>query len=312
MKRVGPELKMPDLKSIKVPRFVSDLYYDLLDRRLLPLVGLVLVAIVAVPFLLGGGDENSEPAPPPEKIGGSDDVEGSQPASLAVVEAEPGLRDYRKRLSGRTPTDPFKQRFTGPAGEGGLPNKDAEQSVSTSSGGSSGGSEPSPSGLPGGPASPVESSPAPAPESAPPPSGGGDKGADSADPSGSDDDSNLKLYTFAVDVQITRTVTKPNGKKEKSGPELRRGVVPPAALPHEKSQAVTYMGISPKTRKPLLLVSDDVEAIYGEGKCLSGSERCQLLEVELRLPTTFVYGPTGARFKINVIKVEPILRGDFE
>ena len=54
MKRLkaGPELKMPDLK---VPDFLVDLYWDLRDRRLLPLVGLAIVAIVAVPFLLGGG-----------------------------------------------------------------------------------------------------------------------------------------------------------------------------------------------------------------------------------------------------------------
>ena len=36
---------------------VTDLYYDLRERRLLPLVALVLVAIVAVPFLLSSGSE---------------------------------------------------------------------------------------------------------------------------------------------------------------------------------------------------------------------------------------------------------------
>ena len=45
---------MPELK---VPDFLRDLYYDLRDRRLLPLVALVIVAIVAVPFLLGGGSK---------------------------------------------------------------------------------------------------------------------------------------------------------------------------------------------------------------------------------------------------------------
>ena len=47
---------MPELK---VPPFLIDLYYDLRDRRLLPLVALVVVAIVAVPFLLGGGSEEA-------------------------------------------------------------------------------------------------------------------------------------------------------------------------------------------------------------------------------------------------------------
>ena len=50
----GPELKMPEMK---VPPFLTDLYYDFRERRLLPLIGLVVVAIVAVPFLLGNGSE---------------------------------------------------------------------------------------------------------------------------------------------------------------------------------------------------------------------------------------------------------------
>ena len=57
MKRIGPDLKMPELK---VPPFFADLYYDLRKRGLLPIVGLILVAIVAVPFLLGGGSEEEE------------------------------------------------------------------------------------------------------------------------------------------------------------------------------------------------------------------------------------------------------------
>ncbi len=46
----GPELKMPEPKA---PAFLADLYYDLRDRRLLPLLALVVVAIAATPFLLG-------------------------------------------------------------------------------------------------------------------------------------------------------------------------------------------------------------------------------------------------------------------
>jgi hypothetical protein len=287
MKRIGPELKMPELKNVKVPSFLSDLYYDLHDRRLLPLVGLVLVAIVAVPFLLGGDSEEAEPAP--EAIAGAP-AAGARASSLTVVEAQPGLRDYRKRLSRRSPTDPFEQRYTGTAGGGGLPNKDA----TTSSGGEAA-EEPSSTTPP--------SSSGPVTESAPPSGSGHD---------GSGGEPELRLFTFAVDVKISSAHTTAGGKKEKSGPEVREEVVPPAALPNAKSQVVTYMGISPKTRKPLLLISDDVEAIYGEGKCISGSESCQLLEVDLNLPTTFVYGPTNTRYKINVLEVEPVFKGRYE
>ena len=41
----GPELK---LSKLKVPDFVADLYYDLHDRRLLPLVALLVVGIIAL------------------------------------------------------------------------------------------------------------------------------------------------------------------------------------------------------------------------------------------------------------------------
>ncbi|HET9592633.1 MAG TPA: hypothetical protein VFP17_06940, partial [Solirubrobacterales bacterium] len=97
----GPDLKMPELK---VPPFAKDLFEDLRDRRLLPLVALVLVAIVAVPFLLSDGAEPKpvtvKPAPKPA---------GASASALTVVRSTPGLRDYRKRLRGRTPTDPFKK-----------------------------------------------------------------------------------------------------------------------------------------------------------------------------------------------------------
>jgi hypothetical protein len=110
MKRIGPELKMPKLRGgeMKVPPFLSDLYADLRDRRLLPLVALILVAIVAAPVLLAGDPPEPEPVPAPV-------VGGSAPAaqSLTVVKAEPGLRNYKKRLAHRSPTNPFKQRFAG-------------------------------------------------------------------------------------------------------------------------------------------------------------------------------------------------------
>ncbi|HYG96945.1 MAG TPA: hypothetical protein VD741_07530 [Solirubrobacterales bacterium] len=293
MKRVGPELKMPDLKNVKVPSFLSDLYHDLADRRLLPLVALILVAIVAVPFLLGESEPESTPPP---GVGSGGPANAAPASSLTVVEAQPGLRDYRRRLDHRSPTDPFRQRYTGAPSSGGLPEQST--STSTSPSGGEGGAPPS-SASPGGASTPVEPAP-PAPETSPP---SGDGGV----PTGE-----LRLFTFAADVRISSARTTADGKKEKSEPEVRRGVVPPTALPSPKAQVVTFMGISPKTRKPLFLISDDVEAIFGEGKCLSGSESCQLLEVDEQMPITFVHEPTGTRYKLNVLKVEPVLKGRFE
>jgi hypothetical protein len=296
MKRLkkGPELKMPELK---VPTFLVDLYHDLVDRRLLPLVVLVVVAIAAVPFLLGGDSEEEAPPAAPEPIAGASGAPAVDTARLTVVQANPGLRDYRKRLAARKPTDPFEQRYTGPVRAG-----SQLQGESTSS---------TEAAVPGGTTASSTTPTAPSTDVAPESSTGGNGAPNGDVPSGDHGEPDLQLFTFAIDVKIKRTTSSADGGKDESEPTTKEGVVPPAALPSNKTQVVTYMGISPKTRKPLLLVSDDVTAIFGEAKCLSGSEFCQLLEVELGLPTTFVYGSNDARYKINVLKVEPVGTGRF-
>ncbi len=270
MKRLkGPELKMPDLK---VPDFLKDLYWDLRDRHLLPLVALGIVAIVAVPFLLGGGSE--EPAPAPAggaAASGLEDRAAGAP-SLTVVEAKPGLRDYRKRLKARSATDPFEQRYTSPelkgtelgGGEGGETSSSTTTSTKT-----------------------VKKTKTV-------------KNADGTtttvttdtvdETSGEGSDPQLTLFSFGASIKILRTETKADGHTEKSEPIVRHRVVPPAVIPGEKTQVVTYMGISPETQKPLLLISDEVTSVFGEGNCLSGSSTCQLLEVEIGFPVTFVHG----------------------
>lgn len=285
MKRLkGPELKLPELKA---PPFLSDLYWDLRERRLLPLVALVVVAIAAVPFLLGGKSDESSPSgvaavATPATAGG-----GSGGPGLVAVQAKPGLRDYQKRLAHRSPTDPFEQRFTGPqlAGSelGGGGGELSSTSTTTTSTGTT-----------------TTSHDTTTTEATKESSGGA-----GSQPS-------LKEYTIAIDVKITRTETKADGSKETSEPTVHRRVIPPAALPSEKAQAVAYMGTSPKTKKPLFLISDKVTAIFGEGKCLSGAETCQLLEVEPGFPETFVFGPHSTRYKINVFNPRPVVVGSYE
>lgn len=288
----GPELKLSELK---VPTFLVDLYWDVRDRHLLPLVGLIVVAIVAVPFLLSGGSK-SEPvagglsaAPSPE----------AHPASLTVVEAKPGLRDYRKRLRDDTPTDPFEQKYTAPqlagtqlgGGEGG--STSTTSTVTTTSSGSGSGS----SGAESGGSGHSTSTEVTTETGSQPNSGGGGE----TPPPG-----HLTLFSFAADVKTVRVHTEPSGVKKTDDPIIRHHVLPPSALPTEKTQVVTYMGISPKTRLPLLLVSDTVSSVFGEAKCLSGAGSCQLLEVEPGFPTTFVLGDGGTRYKITILKIEPV------
>lgn len=282
MKRIGPELKMPSFKggNVKVPPFLSDLYFDLRERRLLPIVGLILVAIVATPILLGGSSEPKATPPAPAPI------TGSNPAAdtLAVVKAEPGLRNYKKRLAHRTPTNPFKQRFAGPTG---LKEAELNAKSSTTSGSTETGSTGAETGT-------VEVE-----ETVTSPSTGNGGGAGSG---------HLVFFAFGIDVKIKKTVTEPDGKKSSEEIERQR-VLPPATLPSDKTQVVTYMGISPKTQKPLLLVSEEVTSVFGETHCLAGSGHCQLIEVEPKIPVTFVYGANDARYKIDIVNVEPVVTG---
>jgi hypothetical protein len=292
VKRIGPELKMPKLKGgeMKVPPFLSDLYFDLRERRLLPLVVLILIAIVATPILLAGDSE--EPKPAPGIVAG-----GATPTSeraLAVVKAAPGLRNYKKRLGHRDPTNPFKQRFDGPNLEGGQLNQVTTSTAPSDS-----------SGTKTETTTTFESEETTVTS----PSGGSSGGSEDSDGDGVPD--GVTFYTFVLDVQVTRIETKPNGGTEKTGPTVHHDVKAPAPLPGEKAPVVTYLGMGAKTRNPLFLISTDVTAVYGEGKCVAGTDTCQLIALEPGFPVTFVYGENDVRYKINVLKVtpEPIEKG---
>jgi hypothetical protein len=283
MRRVGPELKMPEMK---VPPFLYDLFFDLRERGLLPIVALVVVAIVAAPIVLGSGSEEQEEPVTPAAVATGGTIGGPSGGgrSLAVVQLKPGLREYRKRLAHRKPTDPFKQRYTAPIIKGATlkPITSPTTSTSTTTTTTEGPSSESPTTTP--PAGQPGGSPVVNP-------------------------GEVVYFAIAVDVQISRAATKEDGSKEKSGPTVHKRVLPYTVLPSEKAQVVTYMGVSPKTRKPLFLVSTAVTAEFGEWKCLSGVETCQLLEVEPGFPETFAYGQNGARYKINVLKVERVVTG---
>jgi hypothetical protein len=280
MKRLkGPELKLSELK---VPPFLSDLYWDLRDRRLLPLAALVVVAIVAVPFLLGGkSDESASPdrlAVAPPAVGSG----GASGSKLVAVEAAPGLRNYHKRLSHRSPNNPFKQRYTAPQLAGSELGGELSSTSSTSSESKATTTTTTTTTEPGGETS------------------GG------AAPSGE-----LRYYTTAADIKIVRSETKADGSVVHDKPVVHHRVLPPAPVPGEKQAAVVYMGVA-QNHKPLLLVSDAVKGVFGDGVCLAGSTVCQLLELEKGVPETFVYGEDGkVRFKITILNIELVSAGKY-
>jgi hypothetical protein len=291
----GPELKMPELKA---PGFLADLYYDLRDRRLLPLVALVVVAIAAVPFLLGGDVEQPVlPAPGAAAFESSPE----KTSALTVVEATPGLRDYRKRLRGRSPADPFEQRFTQPAGG----------SRSSSSGGGDAVAGSSSSAFSEETVTTESSSTAVEVETGGGPSGGGGSSTGSGGSPGSGQGQGVRLFEFVLDVQISHTEPTADGGQKMGDPEVRQHVRPLTQLPGKKAPVVTSMGINLHTGKVVWLVSNDVQSLDGEFDCVARtpSGTCELAEVEPGFPLELVYGPDNARYRIKVTNIDTVWAG---
>lgn len=282
----GPELKLPKLRKpslkgsgskavgIKPPAFLTDLYYDLRDRRLLPVIALVLVAIAAVPILLG----DSEPVePPPAAVNGGDEGTATASASLAVVEAKPGLRDYRKRLGNRTATDPFKQRYTG------LPPSAQVETESTSTTSSSTGTTVEVEGGGG----VTETAPG---ESAPP--GGSDGGT--APNSGSSGD-DRRFYAYRPTIRFGSA-----GEGElKTYEDLEVGKL----LPQQKP-LMFFVGASENGNRIAFNVSREVTWVRGPGQCVSSREECSLLFLRAGQAVDIMTTMPGRTFRLHVVKIE--------
>lgn len=258
-------MKSPKRPEMKVPNAFRDLYQDLRDRRLLPLVALLLVAIAAVPFLLS---DPSEPKPPPLSPGPGATGSAAN-AELTVVPAAPGLRDPGRRLKHREPQDPFVQKFKGKAL--------SEESID------------------------VESDDEPEAKGSPPDGGEPPTTVDPGDP-------RIFYFTTAVKVKVVKSVPEPEGGVVRDEVVLPR-VLPATTLMGEKQQVVTYMGLSPKNKQPVFLVSDDVTGVFGDNKCLAGTESCRLIELRVDQPQVFFYGENGVRFRINVLDIEVVRTG---
>jgi hypothetical protein len=110
----GPELKMPSFSKpslggglLKAPAPLAGAMAALRERRMLPFVILLGIALVAVPFLLGNGKE-APAVHGASPVGALAGVASGGPA--VAVSNQSGVRDYKKRLSGDA-KDPFRDSY---------------------------------------------------------------------------------------------------------------------------------------------------------------------------------------------------------
>ena len=270
MLKKGPEIKVPD--------FLLDLYYDLRERHLLPLAAVLVVAIVAAPIVLSqSNSEDPETAASPGSVAATAATASSR-AGVLVARSAPGLREYRRRLRHMHAKDPFEQQYTEEESEG-----QPAESVSTGAPETGGSSE-------SGGSSEVPATPAPSP-TVPTPGGESSPGP-----------GKLTYYSYAIDVRVV-TGGSQDGGKGSGEATVRRNLPELTMLPSRDTPAAIYMGSTKDGKKALMLVSSNVSSIFGDGKCVLGSDRCELLAMEPGVPETFVYGGAGRTFKIELLKV---------
>ena len=281
----GPDLK---LSNIRMPDFLVDIYWDLKDRHLLPLVGVLLVAIVAAPILLSqsGGSEESAPASPP--TAGASSVLGTSDGNAQVVaNSAPGLRNYRQRLRHLRAKNPFRQQYAGEPLDWGNTEVAGSPAEATESVAPEYSPETEPT-----PASPPTSAPAPTENPG-------------SSPSANIGEPKLTYYSYAIDVRVTAGGSQDGAETSgaKGKPEVRHNLPELTMLPSRETPAAMYMGSTKDGKKALLLVSSDVTSIFGDAKCVLGSRACELIALEPGLPETFVYGGAGKTYKLELLKI---------
>ncbi len=290
----GPEFKLPSLRrggkgdvdggggGPKAPDFIADLYYDLRERRLLPLIALVAVAIVAVPFLLGDSEEVNAPETNSAATAGASNAGGS---TLAVVAANPGLRDPKKRLKGQTATDPFHQKFTG---AGSSSESEDEGSEGSSSEASSLSSTPSESSEPV--RVEVESENGETVTVERPGAGGAPGSSGPVSP-----DETTRYFGFRPNVRFGHA----GSEDLKNYPELAVGT----RLP-QKQPVALFLGVSDDGKRATFALTPEVILVQGEGQCIGGAQSCTLLTLTAGDAVNLVTGSPERTFRLNVTNIQ--------
>jgi hypothetical protein len=266
--------------QVQAPKFLTDLYSDMRDRRLLIPALALLVALIAVPLLLSG---SSEPvvAPP---VTSAVDAEDAAAVAPAVLAEEVGVRDYRKRLASLRETNPFAQKFTLPAGGGGGGGGEgsaAPTETSTSTSTTISGS--------GGSTSVTETSTSTETTS----SDGSTTEIDSTTVDQTTVEQKPEIRFFAGRVDVT---VGPLGKA-KTIEDVRRLDF----LPNDKAPVVAFVGLREGGERALFSVSSDVAETKGDGSCAPKKpDPCQFLTLAVGDERRFKFA-NGRTYRLKLL-----------
>lgn len=265
------------MRGFQSPEFLTDLYRDLRDRRLLSVALVLVLGIVIVPIALS----SSSSSPPPPAAPAAGVTAGASANEITVVANNPGLRDYRKRLKALSKKDPFKQQFTAPPKSARL--APPSPSLAASSG--------------------PESTPEPAPSSG----GGGSSQATPASSGGA----LPKVKTITKVRTKTKTKYATYKVKAKVGEAgnlvARESLQTFSLLPSDAVPVLSYVGVSEDAKKAVFMVSSSVLSVTGDGVCLLGLNGCGMLVLKPGQGQQFLWSD-GRTYGIELVKIERVLR----
>jgi hypothetical protein len=255
------------VKLWKLQKFAGDVVYDLRSKNLLLPAVALLVALVAVPVLIAGsGSDGSAGA---YGLGGATSATTPPESENAVVAYNPGVRNFKKRLSHLGPKNPFTQQYTNsPA-----PTPGADSLAQALSGSSTSGS----SGVGGGS------------------TGGGNSGGGGKSP-GKVTQQKTTYFWWESDVQVGEAGTPLT---------TMNSVKPFQFLPSPDKPVLTYIG-TVSGSQAVFLVSNEVSSIGGEGTCFPSVDACQLLGLNPGKGADLIYGPDGKTYHVQVLQVRRV------
>jgi hypothetical protein len=285
--------------NIQSPQFLTDLYGDLRDRRLLPLIVVLLAAMAVVPIALSS--KSSAPtttAAAPATPAAHESPLLSEQVSLS----DPGIRKYQKRLNGDAATDPFVPRVQGTSGSSTTnassnPASGGLTSTSTSSSPSSGADVPLTAE---GQAAAAAANGSGTSASASLPSGGSTTGSTRTGQSSSE---STKIVFYRLKIRSGQV-----GGEMKVQDE----VGPSTSLPSKDVAALAFLGVTfdgnLNAQKAYFLVSNGVSVITGTGGCAFGAP-CQLVAMKPGDYMDLTWSD-GQQYRVKLLAFERHVRND--
>jgi uncharacterized membrane protein YgcG len=286
--------------NVQSPEILSDLYRDLRDRRLLPLIILLVAAMVVIPLALSSSPKKIAPAATPQVSAPAHG--GSSLTATQVTILDPGVRDYRRRLRSDAAKDPFVQRFGG----GGSASSGGSSASSTSA--STGGS--SSAGL-----TQTSSGSAPLTAEGQAASAAANSGSSSAPSTGS-----LNGNTSAPSTSSPSPTTQNKyffyRVKVKTGPvggkmEVRDNVKAVTSLPDNQVPALAFLGVQTNSnfgaQKAIFIVNSSVSLVSGNGECSLAGTQCQLVTLTPGDHADLTWSD-GATYRVTLVKFDLVSR----